>query len=582
LAQRIRRWPAVPVLLALASPTFAAVALYMEPESLAGRAPLIVEARVTRTASGYDAETRALRTYVTLAVEHVHRGPAGLERVVLREPGGRFGRYVHDVDAVPRYEVGERVLAFLEPAPDGALRTMGLFFGKFTLETPERGPRLARRDLDGRGTILGLRTSDRVEEFALADLTATVANVAPLPVDRARGSIELMVQRYARERGWVATPGELPRLLWDDVSGFDVELDGEAPASSDAGRPGSLAPSRLAGGQTAHFVALEPSGPARWMQADHGRPVDFKVQPNGNPLGDTPEALRQLALAMQAWNEVPEARIELGIDDPSYDYTERHNQSPAAAYTGVNVILFDDPYNDISDPQDCGGVLAIGGYWRDSAVGTLVNNVRFSAMLQSYVVFNNDFECHLGDPDNMAEIAAHELGHGLGFGHSDVPDSIMRAWAYGGRGPLLGDDDRDAAHCHYPHRIRVTSPNGDELLRAGTVERITWETTADPGGDPGTVDVDLSLDGGRTWTRIATSTPNDGALDWRVPDSGTRMARVRVSRDNRMETAPAPYPVECTADVTDGVFSIAVRAMRPSASLPDRTADRPARRPWRR
>src|SRR5689334_23118703 len=77
----------------------AAVSIYLPVERLAATAPLVVEGRVVRTASGLDPATGALSTYATIDVSYVHRGPADLTRVVLREPGGRVGDLVNAIDA---------------------------------------------------------------------------------------------------------------------------------------------------------------------------------------------------------------------------------------------------------------------------------------------------------------------------------------------------------------------------------------------------------------------------------------------------------------------------------------------------
>ena len=123
------------LLLALsAAPARAALSVYVSPEELAAAAPLVVRGEVVRTASGLDPERGTLRTYVTLEVSEVLRGTVEPGSLVLREAGGRFGTLVHEVDAVPVYAPGERVLVFLEPAADGALRTLHQFFGKFAVD----------------------------------------------------------------------------------------------------------------------------------------------------------------------------------------------------------------------------------------------------------------------------------------------------------------------------------------------------------------------------------------------------------------------------------------------------------------
>ena len=161
----------------------AALSVYMPAEELSARATLVVEARVEQTRSGLDPQTGALNTYITLLVTHVHRGPAGLAEIVLREPGGRWGDLVHELDAVPIYRPGELVFAYLEPASDGALRTVGMFFGKFRLEESQiRGPLAATRDLEGQGTIIGL--GERPETFTRNDLVALTAGLPYRPAQR--------------------------------------------------------------------------------------------------------------------------------------------------------------------------------------------------------------------------------------------------------------------------------------------------------------------------------------------------------------------------------------------------------------
>src|SRR5262245_35019071 len=159
-------------LLLLATPAHAALSIYVAPEDLAATAPVVVRGEVVRAASGFDPERGTLRTYVTLDVLEVLRGPLSQARITLREAGGRFGDLAHEVDAVPVYAVGEQVLVFLEPTGDGALRTAGQFFGKYTVD-PENDRRLIR-DLSGQGTIL-FRPGGETEAFSLSAARVLVA-----------------------------------------------------------------------------------------------------------------------------------------------------------------------------------------------------------------------------------------------------------------------------------------------------------------------------------------------------------------------------------------------------------------------
>ena len=513
----------------------AALSVYMPAEEVSARATLVVEARVAEKRTGRDPFTGSLNTYITLDITHVHRGPGDLAEVVVREPGGRWGDLVHELDAVPSYLPGESVYAYLEPAADGALRTVGMFFGKFHLEeTQLRGPLMATRDLEGRGTILG--KTEAPESFTRNDLVALTAGV---PYRRGstsdrRVKTELVSERQRRD--WSAKPPEWERLEWDP--------------SSAASRPVS---------ESARFVALSTGSPTRWVQADSGSPVAVHIQPGGNPLNDDQAAVDEIARALDAWTDVPQSRLHMTLGNTDFNYTG-HYGTPASNYNGINIVLFDDPYDDISDPTGCGGVLAIGGYWRTGSTGAPINNVSFHSALQLYVIFNNNFECYLADPDNLAEVATHEIGHGIGFGHSSTFDSIMRASSYGNRGPRLGNDDIDAVHCHYPHTLTLLAPNGGEVWNVGSTESISWDATPEAGGDPGSVDLEVSIDGGATWATLATGTPNDGSYDWPVASEPGNDVRLRVAR-HAMGVLNSPYPTSsCSNDMSNGSLSVAAAA----------------------
>jgi len=538
----------IAVTLSWVSVAVATSSIYMPVERVAAIAPLIVEGVVARTASGFDPATGALSTYVTVDVSYVHRGLADLDRVVVREPGGRFGDLVHVVDAVPVFRPGEAVLLFLEPAKDKALRVAGMFFGKLELRDAATGRRrLARRELSGAGLMLD-RPADEFEEFPSSEIEAVIAS-----------------SRYERAPSgappaWLSVPPEFARLRWDDVREID-------PSSG-----------ALTNGPSTSFVRMSTSYPARWSEADMSVPVSTNIQPGGNPMNDQVAAVNAMKRAMAAWTSVPEARLVLSSGNENYAFTAANAQSPAVVYPPVNIILFDDPYGDVSDPSGCSGTLAIGGYWRSGSNVKTVNGVSFFPLLRQYVIFNNNFQCFLGNADSLAEVAAHELGHGIGFGHSTVADAIMRASAYGnGRGPRLGDDDRDGAHCHYPHALTLTSPIGGEAWQAGSSHAITWTASAEAGPDPGTLDVEFSADGGVTWTVVSAGEPNDGSYPWTVPSAPGAQSVVRVLRHNRVAPTPAPYPEACSLDVSDAAFTVTAVPPAVAGCAPDGRTGSPLR-----
>lgn len=501
----------------------AAVVRPVAPERLAERALLVVDADVVEVESGFDPDSGSLATYVTLAPRETWTGPA-LERLVLREPGGRHGDLVHVVDAVPRYRVGERVVAIVSPARDGALRTAGMFLGKL-----EVGDDVALRRLDAGGT-LAPAAAPAIERFDLEALRGRLVQAAEL-ARRGSGSTPVHTPQ------WSAYPPEYHRLSWE--AGTRGELDEEQRGSMTLDR-------RRGETHAADFTPLDPVAPARWPQIDGGQSVAFNLQRAGAPLSGS-SAVAAIQAAMQAWNEVPESRLVVALGDDDYDWAGAVGSSPARVYSGVNGILFGDPYDDIASPDGCAGVLAIGGYWRSGSSTTQVNGRSFFNALQGYVIFNADFDCFLGNEPNLAEVGAHELGHALGFGHSGEQDALMRSVAYGnGRGAQLGLDDLDAAHCVYPHTLDLTAPDGGESWTADTLQTIAWSSSGEYGPDDGTVDLEASYDGGQNWSPIASGVPNSGGYQWRVADQPTDALRVRLSRPHQGDGVPLDYPASCS------------------------------------
>jgi hypothetical protein len=103
----------------------------------------------------------------------------------------------------------------------------------------------------------------------------------------------------------------------------------------------------------------------------------------------------------------------------------------------------------------------------------------------------------------------------------------------------------------------VTSPNGGELLVAGTHTDITW--TAADNAAVTTVDLELSRNGAAgPYEAIATGIANTGTFDWLVTLPTTSQALIRVTAHDAAAHA--------TQDVSDAVFSITGRSLTVNVS----------------
>lgn len=91
-------------------------------------------------------------------------------------------------------------------------------------------------------------------------------------------------------------------------------------------------------------------------------------------------------------------------------------------------------------------------------------------------------------------------------------------------------------------KITVVAPNGGEVWEALTTQQILWVTQ----GTVGPVRIELTLDGGASWSDVVTSTPNSGSFAWTVPNAPGPHAGIRISQ------ASTGTPV----DTSDAVFTI--------------------------
>jgi hypothetical protein len=97
--------------------------------------------------------------------------------------------------------------------------------------------------------------------------------------------------------------------------------------------------------------------------------------------------------------------------------------------------------------------------------------------------------------------------------------------------------------------LKLTSPNGGEVLEVGDIQAIRWRTS---GGFAG-IRIEYSTDLGENWKLIAASAPDVGVFNWTVPRDLTvdGMMRIANAEDG------LPY------DISDGLFKIQLPSPKP-------------------
>jgi hypothetical protein len=73
--------------------------------------------------------------------------------------------------------------------------------------------------------------------------------------------------------------------------------------------------------------------------------------------------------------------------------------------------------------------------------------------------------------------------------------------------------------------IIVTFPNGGEMWPIGSTQNLSWTSS----GLTGNVKIEVSRNGGTSWSVIVATTPNDGTYSWLVTGPATTQARIRVT-----------------------------------------------------
>jgi hypothetical protein len=397
----------------------------MDEPTLLHSSAAVVVGTVTAIESG-GAPDGPIYTYVHVQPERIIKGALGLDPLVLREPGGTVGERREWVYGAPEFWVGERALLFVSRNPDGTLQTNSLAMGKYSLGVDIAGHTTAVRDFGTGASVLIPATGE------LVDGPRHTQRFLPL-LKRLR--------RLAR--------GE-PRL-------------------QSMRQPLTLVPEELAGTPTQFQEAYTFLGspPARWFEPDSGQPVTYLIDSRGDVTLGFATSRAAVDAALAAWTNVTTSSLVLqdgGITAPG-----------PFSQCSINRIVFNDPNKELTNPSNCSGVLALGGYCSTGNT-TVVSDTTFMQIVTGKVTFNNGWGvCSIWTKCNLAEVATHEIGHTIGLGHSTDPNAIMYATAhFDGRCEALESDDIAGVSSIYP-QSGTPAPTGSRT-KTSTPTR-TWTRT---------------------------------------------------------------------------------------------------------
>jgi hypothetical protein len=133
-------------------PAAASTFLALSREELVEQADAVVAGRVIEVSSFWNAEHTAILTEAVLEVEDSIVGSAPAY-VNLRTFGGQVGNYRIEAHGFPTFQMGERLVLFLEPEKDGAQRVLGYQQGQYRIRE-QQGKEMAVPAIDFGARIL--------------------------------------------------------------------------------------------------------------------------------------------------------------------------------------------------------------------------------------------------------------------------------------------------------------------------------------------------------------------------------------------------------------------------------------------
>ena len=326
-------------------------------------------------------------TVATLNVERVIKGSIDGESVQLVELGGAVGNRVTFIPGSPRYESGQRYLAFLRRNGFGEWTTYGFGLGQFAFVSDLQGRELLRRsdadekifgvdEKDGSPHIEGLRSAEEFVSYVATTATSAAPPSETYFVDRSHGFF-----------------GSFPEFV-PHVSAFIPRALATRPDYLMAGNYRWLSP----GASFVHCCAAQSGGTGL----------------------DGPSAA---SAAMAIWNSAG-AGITYSLSG--------QDLSANAGFTDVdhkNGVLFNDPHSEV-----CCGAVAVGGISdlqpSPNSSYTLPDGQTYGSTREVDVVVGNNLASFI-DQNTFTLLLTHELGHTLGFRHSDGTSDPLSPLAAG-------------------------------------------------------------------------------------------------------------------------------------------------------
>ncbi len=157
---------------------------------------------------------------------------------------------------------------------------------------------------------------------------------------------------------------------------------------------------------------------------------------------------------------------------------------------------------------------------------------------------NANFSAVFGDgPDNSTS-SSWEANYTIN--PSDSGNGTMNVTVFDNVGNPLSQL-LNFAEDNAPPLITLSSPNGGELLRGGSVFTITWTPASDENGIA-TNNITIEYSTGSSWTLVASELPNSGSYLWAIPSIDSSSVTIRINASDAVQNVGS--------DSSNSVFAI--------------------------
>jgi hypothetical protein len=455
---RIRQIIIIAVAFFVSVPTFAATFVVPDDRDLPKRADAIVVGTAIDSYAQWSADG-GVETLTVFSISEVIKGDVS-PTINIVEPGGSIDGVTVVIAGVPQFASGEKALLFLRKTGTDRWAVADLAVGKFTA-VADGSDRLLQRDADG---IVGW--DSHLEPF----------------VDRPRDEARFLtfVRKVAAGRN-------------DAVADYFVDRSPFRPRAQSLTPQPKIAPFSA----TSYTMLISGAMGARWNVFPN--PVTFLSGTQTEP-GAPGGGVTAIQVAFTSWDNDCGSNV-------NYVYGGTDNGTHTQGLHGVdgaNTILFERDLSSFGVPpftcsaNGYSGTLGLGGITEASGTNT-VSGENFSTTQEGDVEMNRGIaNCTLlFNNGDFNSAITHEVGHTLGFRHSDqtrnsgaacTTDSslecsntaIMKSFIATGINGVLQVWDQHAVQAVYPGNVcapgTCTAPAITSQPQSGTI-RVTSGAT---------------------------------------------------------------------------------------------------------